>query len=46
MNKYLFGKNYDWVHKELKLILEQNIPKQSAAYKARGKITLALINKK
>lgn len=43
---YLFGKNYDWVHHELKIILEQNITKQSAAYKARGKITLALINKK
>lgn len=43
---YIFGKNYDWVHEELKLILQQNIPKESAAYKARGKITLALINKK
>ncbi len=43
---FLFGKNYDWVHQELKLILEQNIPKESAAYKARGKITLGLINKK
>jgi hypothetical protein len=43
---FLLGKNSDWVHNELKLILEQNIPKESAAYKARGKITLALINKK
>lgn len=43
---FLFGKNYDWVHEELKLILEQNIPKETAAYKARGKLTLALINKK
>lgn len=43
---FLLGKNADWVHEELKLILEQNIPKESAAYKARGKITLALINKK
>lgn len=43
---FLLGKNYDWVHTELKLILEQNIPKESAAYKARGKITLGLINKK
>lgn len=43
---YLFGKNYGWVHEELKLILEQNIPNGSAAYKARGKITIALINKK
>ena len=42
---YLFGKNYDWVHQELKLIIQQNITKESAAYMARGKITLALINK-
>ena len=42
---FLLGKNYDWVHPELKLILQQNITKESAAYKARGKITLGLINK-
>ncbi|GGK59592.1 MULTISPECIES: adenylosuccinate lyase [Flavobacteriaceae] len=42
---FLLGKNYDWVHQELKLILQQNIVKESAAYKARGKITLDLINK-
>jgi hypothetical protein len=43
---FLLGKNYDWVHEELKLIIQQNITKESAAYKARGKMTLALINKK
>ena len=43
---FLFGKNYDWVHEELKLIIQQNMAKETAAYKARGKITLALINKK
>lgn len=43
---FLLGKNYDWVHTELKLILQQNISNESAAYKARGKITLDLINKK
>ena len=43
---YLFGKSLDWVHKELKLIIQQNIMNGSAAYKARGKITLRLINKK
>jgi hypothetical protein len=43
---YLFGKNYDWVHKELKLIIQQNIINESSAYKARGKITLSLINNK
>ncbi|MEX1383642.1 adenylosuccinate lyase [Lutibacter sp.] len=42
---FLLGKNYDWVHQELKLILQQNITKESAAYKARGKMTLDLINK-
>lgn len=34
---YLFGKEFDWVHKELKLILLQNITQESAAYKARAK---------
>ena len=43
---YLFGKNYDWVHEALKLIIQQNIMTESAAYKARGKMTLNLINKK
>jgi hypothetical protein len=43
---FLFGKNSDWVHNELKLIIQQNIMDESAAYKARGKITLSLINKK
>jgi len=42
---FLFGKNIDWVHDELKLIIQQNIPSGSPAYKARGKITLSLINK-
>ena len=40
---YIFGKNKSWVHQELKLIILQNIPKESAAYKSRGKITLKLI---
>jgi len=43
---FLLGKNYDWVHEELKLIIQQNIINESAAYKARGKMTLHLINKK
>ena len=42
---FLLGKNYDWVHQELKLIILQNISKETAAYKARGKMTLDLINK-
>lgn len=43
---YLFGKNHHWVHQELKLIIQQNMLSESAAYKARGKMTLRLINKK
>ena len=43
---FLFGKNYPWVHKELKLIIEQNIVKESCAYQARGKKILGWINKK
>jgi hypothetical protein len=43
---YLLGKNSDWVHQELKAIIEQHIVTESAAYKARGKITLSLINSK
>ncbi len=34
---YLFGKEFDWVHDELKLILQQTIMDGSAGYKARGK---------
>ena len=30
---FLLGKNYDWVHQELKLIIQQNIMNESAAYK-------------
>jgi len=34
---YLFGKEKNWVHNELKLIIQQNIMDGSPAYKARGK---------
>ena len=43
---YLFGKNTEWVHEELRLILEQNIINESCGYIARGKKILSLINKK
>lgn len=43
---FLFGKNKDWVHEELQLIIEQNITNESAAYQARGKKILSCINKK
>ncbi len=37
----LLGRKYDWVHSELKMVLEQNYPEGSAAYKARARLTLA-----
>ncbi len=43
---YLFGKNEDWVHEELQLIIQQNIALESSAYLARGKKILSWINKK
>lgn len=37
----LLGRKYDWVHSELKMVLKQNYPEGSAAYKARARLTLA-----
>lgn len=37
----LLGRNYNWVHPELKMVLEQNYADGSAAYKARARHTLA-----
>ena len=34
---YLFGKDYDWVHPELAVILERDFYKESAAFKARAR---------
>ena len=42
---FLFGKEIDWVHKELQLILQQEISNGSPAYKARGKKILMWIDK-
>ena len=42
---FLLGRNIDWVRQELRLIIELNITKESAAYKARGKKILSMINK-
>ena len=46
---YLFGKlkspEFLWIHKELKNVIIQNINKESAAYKARGSLTLQLLSK-
>ena len=41
---YHLGKSFSWIHPELKLILEQNYPKESAAYKARARHILPRIN--
>lgn len=42
---FLFGKETDWIHPELVLILEQDFHTQSAGYKARAKRTLEKIKK-
>lgn len=39
----LLGRKYDWIHPELKMVLEQNYADGSAAYKARARITLGKI---
>ena len=40
---YLLGTETEWIHPELQVTLEQNIHSQSAAYCARGRITLEKI---
>ena len=40
---FLLGRSFDWVHPELKMILEQNYATGSAAYKARARMILAKI---
>ncbi len=40
---YLLGTTFDWIHPELKIILEQNYSKGSAAYKARARMVLKKI---
>ncbi|MEO9893431.1 adenylosuccinate lyase [Aurantibacter sp.] len=40
---YLMGKDFDWIHPELKMVLEQNYPSGSAAYKARARMVLTKI---
>lgn len=37
---WLLGKTFDWIHPELKMVLEQNYAAGSPAYKARARITL------
>ncbi len=38
---YLLGKEFDWIHPELQLILEKDFAHQSAAFKARARHILA-----
>ncbi|MGJ8593483.1 MAG: adenylosuccinate lyase [Aquaticitalea sp.] len=42
---YLLGKDYDWVHPELRIIIERDFSNQSAAFKARARHILKKINK-
>ena len=42
---YYLGTEFDWIHPELKQILEDNIHKGSAGYKSRAKKTLEQIRK-
>jgi len=42
---YLLGNNFDWIHSELKMVVEQNYASGSAAYKARARMVLAKLNK-
>ncbi|MDL5511693.1 adenylosuccinate lyase [Arenibacter sp. M-2] len=37
----LLGRKFNWIHPELRMILEQNYQNGSAAYKARARLTLA-----
>jgi hypothetical protein len=42
---HLIGKHFDWIYPELKIILEKDYSKHSAAYKAVAKEILNKINK-
>lgn len=43
---YLLGKEENWIHPELAIILERDFPSQSAAFKARARYILKDINSK
>lgn len=43
---YLLGTEFDWIHPELKTILDRDYHNQSAAYKARAKQIFKKLNKK
>jgi len=43
---YLLGKDYDWIHPELVMILERDFQMQSSGFKARARHIIAKIQKK
>lgn len=43
---YLFGKEFEWIHPELSIILERDFQMQSPAFKARARQILKRINSK
>jgi hypothetical protein len=45
MTTLLFlGRKFEWIHPELKMVLQQNYASGSAAYKARARMTLSKLN--
>lgn len=42
---FYLGKQYDWIHEALQTIIIDNMDKETAAYKSRGRITIAQIKK-
>jgi hypothetical protein len=42
---FLFGKDHDWIHPELAIILERDYAMQSSGFKARARHILEKINK-
>ena len=42
---YYLGKEIEWIHDELILIISNNMDSETAAYKSRGKITILAIEK-
>ncbi|WP_370391306.1 adenylosuccinate lyase [uncultured Winogradskyella sp.] len=43
---YLLGKDFDWIHPELRLVLEKDYAQQSAGYKAKARHIMEALNAK
>jgi hypothetical protein len=43
---FLLGKEFDWIHPELRLVLEKDYPQQSAGYKAKARHIMTALNTK